>query len=198
MKRAAARAAAIVLGAALLAACASRDLVVVLPEHDGHVGTVVVGPGPGQVVLHKPYAAARPGPDGARPFTSNSGRVSREFGSALAALPEAPKVYRLNFVFGSDEMTAEAKREFERVFPEIARRPAPELVVTGHTDTMGTAEINDPLSYARAQAIADLLVSRGVPRDSITVAGRGSREPLVHTGEGVANPENRRVEITVR
>lgn len=200
MKRAAARLAATIAAAAVLAGCASRDLVVVLPEHDGHVGAVVVGPDQdqGQVVLNKAYAAARPGPGGPRPFTSDKSRVDRDFGAALAALPERPATYRLYFLNDSIDMTPEAEIAFKKVFVEIARRPAPEIVVTGHTDTMGTPELNDELSYARAQAIADLFVARGIPRDSITVAGRGERELLVPTGDQVREAKNRRVEITVR
>ncbi len=200
MTRATARAAAMVVATAVLAGCASRDLVVVLPEHDGHVGAVVVGPDQekGQVVLNKAYAAARPGPGGPRPFTSDKSRVDRDFGAALAALPERPSTYQLYFLNESTDMTPEAQVAFKKVFAEIARRPAPEIVVTGHTDTTGTPELNDQLSYDRAKTIADLFVARGISPDSITIAGRGQRDLLVPTGDHVAEPKNRRVEITVR
>jgi outer membrane protein OmpA-like peptidoglycan-associated protein len=198
MTRIGARAAAIVLAGAVMAGCASRDLVVVLPEPDGHVGAVMVGPGPGQVVLNKPYAAAHLGSRGARTFSSDDARVKREFGPALAALPARPSVYRLYFLNDSAEMTPAAHEAFEQVFAEIARRPAPEIVVTGHTDTVGQPKDNDQLSYDRAQAIAELLVARGIPRNSITIAGRGDRELLKPTGDQVPEPRNRRVEITVR
>ena len=193
-----ARAAAIALAGAVMAGCASSDLVVVLPEPDGHVGAVMVGPGRGQVVLDKPYAAAHLGSGGARTFSSNDARVKSEFGSALAALPARPSVYRLYFLNDSAEMTPAAHEAFEQVFAEIARRPAPEIVVTGHTDTVGQPKDNDQLSYDRAQAIAELLVARGIARDSITIAGRGDRELLKPTGDQVPEPRNRRVEITVR
>ena len=198
MNRGGARTVAILLGAAVLASCASSDLVVVLPEHDGHVGAVVVAPGPGQVVLNKAYAGARPGPGGARTFTSNSDRINREFGPALAALPARPTVFRLYFLNDSTEMTPEAHEAFEKVFAEIAHRPAPEIVVTGHTDTVGKPEDKDKLSYDRAEAIAELFAARGIPRDTITIAGRGDRELLKPTADQVPEPRNRRVEITVR
>jgi outer membrane protein OmpA-like peptidoglycan-associated protein len=95
-------------------------------------------------------------------------------------------------------MTPEAREAFEKVFVEIAHRPAPEIVVTGHTDTTGAPEMNDQLSYDRAKAIAELFVARGISRDSITIAGRGERELLIPTGDQVSEPKNRRVEITVR
>jgi outer membrane protein OmpA-like peptidoglycan-associated protein len=38
----------------------------------------------------------------------------------------------------------------------------------------------------------------GIPRDAIEVVGRGEREPVVQTADGVAEERNRRVEIKLR
>jgi outer membrane protein OmpA-like peptidoglycan-associated protein len=42
------------------------------------------------------------------------------------------------------------------------------------------------------------LLARGIPAQDVSVVGRGEREPLVATGDNVAEPRNRRVEIYVR
>ena len=81
---------------------------------------------------------------------------------------------------------------------EIASRPASEVMVIGHTDTVGGLEANDKLSLRRAEAVRDILVAAGVPGEKIELAGRGERETLVKTGDEVAEPRNRRVEISVR
>ena len=187
-----------VLGAALLCGCASRDLIVVIPEHNGHVGAVQVEAGSNQVLLNKAYAAARPGSGGVSTFTADDKRVNRIFGRALGALPAEPTRHRLYFKFDQTELVPESRAEFENVFVDVASRPAPEIVVTGHTDTMGNPEDNDRLSLERARAVAELFAARGIPRDTITIAGRGSRELLVPTGDQVPEQRNRRVEITVR
>ena len=44
----------------------------------------------------------------------------------------------------------------------------------------------------------DLLVAAGVPAESVSVAGRGEREPVVATADEVAEARNRRVEIKLR
>ena len=49
-----------------------------------------------------------------------------------------------------------------------------------------------------AQIVKAKLVEQQVPEASISVAGRGEREPLVQTADEVAEPRNRRVEINVR
>ena len=95
-------------------------------------------------------------------------------------------------------MTPDSEREVERVFAEIAARPYPEILVIGHTDAVGNAQFNDQLSRQRAQRVRDDLVKRGIPADRIEVSGRGKREPLIPTSQGVSEPKNRRVEINVR
>jgi len=190
----------IAAGAALLLGCASSDLVVVLPESDGHVGAVSVGAGPNETLLNKAYLAAQPrqGSNPAKAFTVDQARVNRIFGPALAALPTPPRTYRLYFKNDSTELTPESTPKFEQVFADIARRPAPEIVVTGHTDTVGKVEDKDQLSLDRARAVSELFVQRGIPRTSITIAGRGDRELATPTGDQVPEPRNRRVEVTVR
>ena|SRR5579862_478998 len=52
------------------------------------------------------------------------------------------------------------------------------VLVTGHTDRIGTARYNQRLSERRADAVRDYLVSRGVPRDKIETLGMGKTQPL--------------------
>jgi OmpA-OmpF porin, OOP family len=84
------------------------------------------------------------------------------------------------------------------VFAEVSRRKAAEITVIGHTDRVGTVEYNDALSLRRAERVRRDFVGRGIPDQSISVAGRGEREPIVSTADEVAEPRNRRVEINVR
>ena len=81
---------------------------------------------------------------------------------------------------------------------EIAGRPAFEVMVIGHTDTVGGLEANDMLSLKRAATVREILIAAGVPVGKIEIAGRGEREPLLKTADEVAEPKNRRVEISIR
>ena len=73
-----------------------------------------------------------------------------------------------------------------------------EIIVTGHTDSVGTVESNDQLSLQRASALRDLLVQRGFDRARVDAVGRGERQPVVPTSDSTAEPRNRRAEITIR
>jgi outer membrane protein OmpA-like peptidoglycan-associated protein len=179
--------------------CAAKDRVVLLPDAEGRTGAVVVKTAQGETVLDKPYQAAE---------VSNSGRVQtktlasadvrREFGPALASQPLRPVSFTLYFLLGSMELAPESKPVLEQLKAELARRPAPEITLIGHTDLVASDSINDALSINRAQAVRQAIEQAGIGATWIEVTGRGKREPVVPTEEGIPEPRNRRVEIRVR
>jgi outer membrane protein OmpA-like peptidoglycan-associated protein len=186
--------------AALLGACAApQGTVVLLPDGQGKDTAVSVRQNDGgELLLDKPYAAATLTSRGPQPVTSSAEQVQARFGAALAARPLPPAQFTLYFVEGKDEFTPESKREFDGVFTEIAKRPLPDLLVIGHTDKVGNDAFNDALSRQRAEVVRKALVDRGIAADNIVIVGRGKREPVVATADGVAEARNRRVEILVR
>lgn len=72
------------------------------------------------------------------------------------------------------------------------------LTVTGHTDRSGSDGYNDALSRRRAEAVAQMMAGQGADSALLAVSGRGESEPKVPTADGERNPQNRRVEITVK
>jgi OmpA-OmpF porin, OOP family len=79
------------------------------------------------------------------------------------------------------------------------------ILITGHTDRLGTPAYNLKLSEARAAAIAQYLVDKGFSKDVIQVAGAGESDPLTTCSGNQITPElqvclqpNRRVEVRVR
>jgi len=186
--------------AALAAGCASTptDRVVLLPHADGTAGAVVVKQGEHQAVLDSPYASARSSSKGPTTSRETEESVKQQFGAALGAQAPAPKSFTVYFQLNSDEFTDESKAAVDNLLREMAQRPSPEITAIGHTDRLGSDQVNDALSLQRAERVKELLVKRGVAADRISVAGRGEREPLIATADEVAEPRNRRVEINVR
>jgi OOP family OmpA-OmpF porin len=194
------RAVAALLLVALLGACASKPqgTVVLLPDSAGRDTAVSVKQAEGELLLDKPYAAAQLTTRGPLKATSSAEQVQAQFGDALAVRPLPPTQFTLYFVEGKDEFTDESRRAFDSVFAEIAKRPVPDVLVIGHTDTVGTDVFNDNLSRQRGEVVRKALLARGIKAESIVVVGRGKREPIVPTADNVAEPRNRRVEIQVR
>ena len=189
-------AAAIGLAIFLLRPGTPNETVVVLPGPDGKTGTVVVQRGDSRQVLDQPYAASRTGE--AEVARLSDAEVRENFGAALQALPARPTAFVLYFITGTDELTPESKAELQNVLAALKDRPLPDVLVIGHTDTVGDAAGNDRLSAQRAETVKGFLVDIGIPAARITTAGRGERELLIRTADEVDEPRNRRVEINVR
>ena len=196
-----------VIAAAFIAAgCACAPvtpaLFVVVPDAaDGHIGKIVVKPNGGgeERVINTAYGAERVRGDGRVETTRLSeGEVKAIFGTTMDALPGRAMSYTLYFLEGRDELTDASKVELDKVFADLKHRPLPDIVVIGHTDTVGGLEYNDRLSRARADRLREMLVGLGIPADRIQAAGRGKRELLVPTEDNISEPRNRRVEINVR
>ena len=167
-----------------------------MPGADGKTGALTVESAGRQAVLDQPYAAARvkePGQVTAGTVTEQEARQA--FGAALAAHPGRPLSVLLE---ARDELTPESRQILDRVVDELSRRPAPEIVVIGHTDRVGPVPYNDTLSVRRAERVRDELIKVGIAAERIRVEGRGEREPLVATPAEVPEPRNRRVEINIR
>jgi outer membrane protein OmpA-like peptidoglycan-associated protein len=130
--------------------------------------------------------------------TLSEADVQRIFGDALSALPPAPRRFTLFFRFESDELTDESRALVPEVLQTVKGRSFPDVVVVGHTDTMGTAAANVELGLKRARTVRDLLVQAGLDRSTIEVTSHGKADLMIRTPDETPEPRNRRVDITVR
>ena len=96
-----------------------------------------------------------------------------------------------------DSGRPDSKPQMRPVLDDIGRKLDPNLRVTlvGHTDSTGIDAINDRLSRERALAVRDYLSARGVAPSRLSVAGRGSHEPVASNDSESGRAANRRVEI---
>jgi outer membrane protein OmpA-like peptidoglycan-associated protein len=174
--------------------------VVLLPDPGADaVGHATVTSQAGTVELDVARASVTASPNQPPQVTILSeADVTRLFGDLLATLPPAPEQFLLYFRFESDELTDQSRALFPRILEALRNRPFPDLAVVGHTDTTGSAASNIELGLKRANAIRNLLVAAGVSANVIEVTSHGEADLLVKTADGVLEPRNRRVEITIR
>jgi outer membrane protein OmpA-like peptidoglycan-associated protein len=193
--------AAAILTLGWLAGCSSPpDKIILLPDPDGKVGAVVVRSASGEQTIDKAYAGVDVAQNGKIETTmDNQQDVQTRYSDLLAARPPRPVTFTLFFLFDSaTELAPESPATVEKMKAVLATWPAPQVVVIGHTDLAGSQEFNDRLSMRRAQSAAAFLIKQGIPANQIETAGRGKREPLVPTPDGVPNHMNRRVVITIQ
>jgi outer membrane protein OmpA-like peptidoglycan-associated protein len=81
--------------------------------------------------------------------------------------------------------------------PIVASYRGSRFTLTGHADRTGPSDLNMRLSLARVEGVRRYLVSQGIPDRCIQTHAMGESRPTVDTGDGVEEPQNRRVEITV-
>ena len=124
--------------------------------------------------------------------------VQRVFGDTLSALPPAAVHFTLYFKFESDELTDESRALLPEILKTVKGRAIPEVLVVGHTDTMGTPKANIDLGLTRANTVRSALVQVGLDSSLVEVRSHGESDPLVKTPDETAEPRNRRVEISVR
>ena len=184
--------------AVVLAACATQEQVILLPEEGGGAPSLAVSQHGHDVLLDHPYAAAELTLADPWRYEATPAEIQGTFGAALAVQPSRATHFTLYFVEGSDELTPDSQQTLEAMFADLAKRPVPDIVVIGHTDAVGSDDYNDQLARKRAQAVRAMLSARGIPEQDIVAVGRGKRELLIPTPDGVAEPRNRRVEIVVR
>lgn len=176
-------------------------LIALLPDPDTNVtGRIRVFNEFGSVNLSTPNASLRT-VAGAAPggvTTLSQEDVNRLFGEALAALPPAPKHFILQFTFESDTLTDASAALVPAILAAVKALPVPEVVIVGHTDTMGDRKSNVALGLKRAMRVRDILLGAGLEPAMVDVTSHGEGDLLVRTRDSTAEPRNRRVEITVR
>ncbi len=178
-----------------------QSLVVLLPNPDGKAGGVVLTNSAGSETLSQPYQATRVERSDtapSAPFTIDQAEVRRVFGAVLDALPAPEVVFMLHFAGDSDTLLPESLAQIPSILDTIRQRNSTSISVIGHTDTTSTPEYNSRLGLRRAQSVATILRVRGVNDANIFTESHGEADLAVRTGRGVAEPRNRRVEVTVR
>jgi OOP family OmpA-OmpF porin len=194
------RAAALLLTALLLSACAGPvERFVLLPQADGSASSIVVTTASSTTPLTTPYAALETqGGKAGNTVTLTAAQVQARYAPVMDNLPRRPRTYELQFELGSDRLTPAARQSLALAIEEIKQYPAAEFVLTGHADDIGSDSINQSLSVRRAQLIERELRRAKLDLISIEVVGKGAREPRVPAKKGVPEPRNRFVEIKLR
>ena len=109
--------------------------------------------------------------------------------------PASPHSYLVFFDFNKSDLTAQATQIVDQAASNAGPAHVTRMVVTGHTDTVGSDAYNMRLSRRRAESVAARLEKDGIPSSEIEIVAKGKRDLLVPTADGVREPQNRRVQI---
>ncbi len=101
------------------------------------------------------------------------------------------------FASGQSQLRAEARNNLQKVIDLINSNPGASVLVEGHTDSQGSANLNQVLSQRRAEAVRDALIQQGVDGGRLRAVGLGKDRPVADNGTAEGRARNRRVEVVV-
>lgn len=102
----------------------------------------------------------------------------------------------IEFEKGESTLLPKAYPELDNLILYLQKKPNTKLLITGHTDNIGTPASNLTLSYQRAKTIMQYLVSKGINEKLISVDGKGDKFPISSNDTETGREKNRRVEIS--
>jgi outer membrane protein OmpA-like peptidoglycan-associated protein len=184
--------------ALVLSACTPTSYVVLLENEDGSTGKVIVEGKEGSSTLDSAGQGAALDGSSEKPFKVEQDTIDNVFAAAISAKPITPVSFMLYFLHDSVEMRTDSEVDLNLALKEMEKRKAADISVIGHADRAGDEEYNHQLALKRASAIADRIRAADVKVADITVTSHGENNPIVPTADGVSEPKNRRVQVTVR
>ena len=108
---------------------------------------------------------------------------------------QTPRQFMVFFDFDRSNLSADAKEIVAKAVDAAKQVGTVRIVVTGHTDTVGSRRYNQALSERRAAAVKREMMRDGFDGHNIVTIGRNFSEPLIATGPGIREPQNRRAVI---
>ncbi len=103
----------------------------------------------------------------------------------------------VSFDFNSAALKPTFYSSLNKIAEIMVRYPQTQILIVGHTDSVGSEQYNMGLSLRRANAVADYLIDRGVARSRLGTEGHGEMEPIASNTTAEGQARNRRVEIFV-
>lgn len=107
-------------------------------------------------------------------------------------------LYGIYFDTGKSMIKSGSEQELNEVVNFLKKNSSVKLYVVGHTDDVGNFDSNMTLSKARATAVVNYLVSKGISSSRLKAVGDGPTAPVASNGTDAGKQKNRRVELVKR
>ncbi|HBO70384.1 MAG TPA: flagellar motor protein MotB [Deltaproteobacteria bacterium] len=101
------------------------------------------------------------------------------------------------FAFGKADLSPKADRSVEKLAAFLTKYPNRNVLIEGHTDSIGSDDYNLGLSRLRAESVKTKLVGDGVEVPRITTVGYGKKHPAYPNDTDANRAQNRRVEVII-
>ena len=103
----------------------------------------------------------------------------------------------LLYDFDADRLRPAAEQNLRNLATTLGRYRDTDLLIVGHTDSVGSDSYNQGLSERRARSVSDFLLTQGVVARRLHSTGRGEMEPIGPNADDSGRQANRRVEVAI-
>jgi OOP family OmpA-OmpF porin len=132
--------------------------------------------------------------------TTQAQQLQQELAALQAKQTDRGVVLTLSdvlFETGQADLRAGALRNLYPLVTFLQKNPDCQVMIEGHTDSVGSDAYNLELSQRRADAVRDFLMQNGVKAAQITTRGYGKMSPVASNDTAAGRQQNRRVEIII-
>jgi outer membrane protein OmpA-like peptidoglycan-associated protein len=144
--------------------------------------------------------AARAEAERAAKAKAEADQLMRELSDLKAKQTERGIVLTIGdvlFATGKADLSSDALRSVDKVSDFLQKYPNRNVLIEGHTDSVGSEEYNLTLSERRADSVKESLTSRGIPEGRIATKGYGKKYPVASNDTAAGKQQNRRVEVII-
>jgi len=133
-----------------------------------------------------------------KPKVMSTKEISSRFSEVLEAAPKKAISHIVYFKVNSTELTQESIETLHNAISDIEKSFPCTVDIIGHTDTVGSNEVNSKVSLKRAKYIELLIQNENLKIVSIKSKGYGEEDLLVPTADNIDEARNRNVEIFIK
>ena len=131
------------------------------------------------------------------PSDYEESELNRNFSLQKVKVGEKVILKNIFFELNKAMLTSASYEELGRVLKLLESNPTVRIEVSGHTDNVGSYEVNQRLSEARAKAVVDYLIGNGIDSARLEYAGYAFSQPVATNDTDDGRAQNRRVEFEI-
>ena len=131
------------------------------------------------------------------PAATNYQEINKDIRLKKASVGTKIVLRNIFFDLAKATLRAESNTELDRLIGVMTDNPTIKIEISGHTDNQGSLDLNTKLSEARAKAVVDYLIAKGVDASRLTYKGYAFSQPISPNDTEAGRQDNRRVEFKI-
>lgn len=190
----------ILLFSFIILGCSAKTTVVLLDSGKAH-NAIIVSTNKGSTRLNKVGSFVQLSDKNqlpSKPQSMSKSEIKSRYATLFQIAPTKPRTYIVYFKPNSTELTEASKTTLSDALKSIQKRSPCTVDVIGHTDTVGSNQVNANVSLKRANYVKSMIKAKKMNVLSLVAKGYGEEDLQMKTANNVSEAKNRNVEIFIK